>query len=49
MMRGGSDGIIGDIVLGSIRTCIGGWISGLLRIGSAYGLIGRIAFVAPVF
>ena len=42
VMRGGSYGVIGDIVVGIIGAFIGGWVSGLLGIGGSYGLIGSI-------
>lgn len=41
LMKGGSFGLIGDMVIGVIGAFIGGWIFGLLGIASG-GLIGAI-------
>src|SRR5712692_3955345 len=42
VMRGGSYGIVGDIIAGLIGAFIGGWLFGVLGISVGGGLIGSI-------
>ncbi len=49
VMRGGSFGLIGNLIVGVIGALLGGWLFGVLGL-TAYGLIGSliVAFVGAV-
>jgi uncharacterized membrane protein YeaQ/YmgE (transglycosylase-associated protein family) len=42
LMKGGSYGVLGDIVVGILGALIGGWLFGALGVGAGGGLIGSI-------
>lgn len=50
VMKGGSYGVIGDIVMGVVGAFVGGFLFGFLLPGSSAGLIGSIivAFIGAV-
>ena len=49
VMRGGSFGLIGNLIVGVIGALLGGWLFGVRGL-SAYGLVGSliVAFVGAV-
>ena len=49
VMRGGSFGLIGNLIVGVIGALIGGWLFGVLGL-AAYGFIGSliVAFIGAV-
>lgn len=42
IMKGGSFGLIGDLVVGVVGSFIGGYLFGYLGLGNAYGTFGEI-------
>ena len=42
IMKGGSFGLIGDLVVGVVGSFIGGYLFGYLVLGNAYGTFGEI-------
>ena len=50
VMKGGSYGVVVDIILGMLGGVVGGWVFGLLGLGAGGGMIGSIivAFVGAV-
>ena len=50
VMRGGSFGVVGDMIVGIIGALLGGWIFGKLGISAGGGLLGAIitAFIGAI-